>query len=245
MHRATSQGNRDGNAALSTPTSNDTTRKSSLSQSSRSTPPRIAVKSEIRDLIARRVLKPGQHIGEHALARRLGTSRHPVREALQGLAHEGWVRLEAERGAFVHQPSDKEVQDAFRVRAALESEGVRAGAARATENDIEELRALIAAGRESLLSDNVDALVKANARFHRSVALLSENRLLADLLETLDSRIRWYFSQVALTRGTHSWNEHDAIVDAISNGDADRAAMLMREHSHNTEVAYLRAQHQD
>lgn len=217
----------------------------SLPPIKRAAPPRLAVQAEIQELIARRVFRPGDHIGEHALARRLGTSRHPVREALQALELEGWVRLEVGRGAFVHEPTDREVQEAFRVRAALESEGVRAAASRAGAAEVQELRNLVQAGRESLALNDADTLVTANARFHRSLALLSGNRLLTDLLESLDLRIRWYFSPVALVRGVHSWNEHEAIVEAISQGEDDKAARLMREHSHNTEAAYMRAHQQD
>lgn len=208
-------------------------------------PTRLAVQDVIRDLIVRHVYEPGQHIGEHKLASLVGATRHPVREALQALATEGWVDLEVDRGAFVHRPTQKEVGDAFRVRGALEAEGVRAATARADASNVAELRRLVQRGRERLAAGNTDGLVEANAQFHRSLAELSGNRLLTELLTSLDMRIRWYFSSVARIRGADSWDEHDAIVNAIADGDAGQAALLMRTHSLNTESVYMGTQGDD
>jgi DNA-binding GntR family transcriptional regulator len=208
-------------------------------------PTRLAVQDAIRDLIIQHVYEPGQHIGEHKLASLLGATRHPVREALQALATEGWVDLEVDRGAFVHRPTQQEVGEAFRVRGALEAEGVRGAAARANASDVAELHRLVQRGRERLAAGNTPGLVEANAQFHRFLAELSGNRLLTELLTSLDLRIRWYFSSVAQIRGVDSWDEHDAIVTAIADGDAERAALLMRAHSLNTESVYLGTQGDD
>lgn len=85
-------------------------------------PLRYRVQEQLRDLIVDRVLAPGSHLVEVDLAGRLGVSRGPVREALQTLRLEGWVDLHSGRGAFVHMPSDSEVDETFAVRGALESE---------------------------------------------------------------------------------------------------------------------------
>ena len=60
----------------------------------------------------------------------LGVSRVPVREALQLLSQDGWVDLRAGFGTFVHAPTMKEIDDVFRVRAALEAEGAYQAACR-------------------------------------------------------------------------------------------------------------------
>jgi DNA-binding GntR family transcriptional regulator len=85
----------------------------------RPVPLRHAVFDAILEMIISRELKPGEHLGEGELAEHLGVSRQPVREAFQQLQAEGWVDLRPGQGAFVHSPTEKEVNDLLAVRSML------------------------------------------------------------------------------------------------------------------------------
>src|SRR6476661_11247128 len=91
----------------------------------RPVPLRQSVYDALIDLIVGGELPPGQHLVETELARQLGVSRQPVREALHRLEAEGWVDLRPNQGAFVHVPTDKEVDQLLDVRELLEVETAR------------------------------------------------------------------------------------------------------------------------
>ncbi|ASU83752.1 GntR family transcriptional regulator [Nocardiopsis gilva YIM 90087] len=204
----------------------------------RPAPLRDAVYDAILDLITTRRLPPGQHLVETELAAHLGVSRQPVREALQRLSNESWVDLRPGYGAFVHTPTESEADQLLAVRALLEAEAARLAARNAVPEEITPLRELIAVGRSAVASDDVEAVVAANADFHRALAEASGNGVLAELAAQVDRRVRWYYTPVARTRGGSSWDEHDRLVDAVAAGDADAAADLMREHTERTRRTY-------
>ncbi|MBB6172001.1 DNA-binding GntR family transcriptional regulator [Nocardiopsis mwathae] len=204
----------------------------------RPAPLRQTVYEAILDLIAARRLPPGQHLVETELAGQLGVSRQPVREALQRLSNEGWVDLRPGYGAFVHTPTQSEADQLLAVRALLEAEAARLAAHHAEPDQVARLRELIAVGRSALAADDVEAVVAANADFHRALAEASGNAVLAELAAQVDRRVRWYYTPVARTRGGSSWDEHDRLVDAVESGDEDAAARLMRDHTERTRSTY-------
>src|SRR5262252_61898 len=100
------------------------------------------VASRVRDMIIEGALAPGARIYEEQLAKTLGVSRTPMREALKTLASEGLIELAAARGALVKRFSPKDVRDMLDVLAVLESFAARLACKEASDEQIAELRAL-------------------------------------------------------------------------------------------------------
>jgi len=205
----------------------------------RPVPLRERVYQAMQELIISRQLAPGQHLVESELAEMLGVSRQPIREALQLLNSEGWVDLRPGYGAFVHAPTDTEVDQLLAVRSLLESESARLAAQLAQPKDIQELRGICEIGEKALGRDDIDGMVEANANLHRKITELSGNQVLLDFWTQVDRRVRWYYTPIARTRGRKSWQEHAKLIDAIDNGDDAKAAQIMREHTERTREAYL------
>lgn len=201
-------------------------------------PLRQQVYDSLEELIIYGILTPGQHLVETDLAKRLGVSRIPVREALQLLHSNGWVELRPRQGAFVHRPTLEEVDQAFTVRTLLEVESARVAAQNATEASVRELRKTARAGAKALAAGDHKELVRLNSAFHAQVTALAGNRVLTEMVGRLDKRIRWYFVPVARSRGKASWKEHDELIDAIESGDSQRAAATMRTHAELTRSAF-------
>jgi DNA-binding GntR family transcriptional regulator len=204
----------------------------------KSAPLREQVYETLEELIIFGLLTPGQHLVEADLAKRLGVSRIPVREALQLLHSNGWVELRQRQGAFVHRPTLEEVDEVFSVRTLLEVESARIAAKNATKGSLKRLRATTKAGAKALAADDEEALVRLNSEFHAQVTALAGNRVLAEMIGRLDKRIRWYFASVARSRGAASWKEHEELIDALESGDARRAAKVMRMHAELTRDAF-------
>jgi DNA-binding GntR family transcriptional regulator len=201
-------------------------------------PLRSQVGNALIELIISRELAPGQHLVEADIAGQLQVSRQPVREALQALQADGWVDLRQGRGAFVHNPTVAEVDEVFAVRILLEEESAGLAARNATAADVEALRAICAQGRATLADGDADRLVLLNASLHRRVSELSGNRILGEFIASLDRRVRWYFTEIAMTRGASSWDEHDELCDALAANDSKRAAEVMHTHTAHSRRAY-------
>lgn len=213
----------------------------SIERFERRVPLRERIYAEIEELIVYGRLAPGEHLVEAAVAKRLGVSRVPVREALQQLHRDGWVDLRPRQGAFVHQPTLEEVEDVFSVRTILEVEAARSAASHTTEESVQLLRDIQDEGTRALLRGDDEELVLLNSRFHSRVTDVGGNRVLESLIAALDKRIRWYFAPVVQYRGPDSWREHGELLDAIAAGDVEMAAAVMRKHVEATRSAYRRA----
>ncbi|WP_328997998.1 GntR family transcriptional regulator [Kribbella sp. NBC_00709] len=204
----------------------------------RPTPLRESVYEALTEMIIDGTLERGRHLVEVELAGLLGVSRQPVREALQRLNNEGWVDLRPGFGAMVHVPAEDEVDQLLAARAALESESARLAARHATKDDVAKLRELCKVGTAYQESGDIDGTVRTNGELHSQITEMSGNRFLVDFAAQVDRRVRWYYTPVAPVRGAASWREHNRLVKAISEGDEDKAAQIMREHTEHTRKAY-------
>ena len=210
----------------------------------RPVPLRQSVYDALIDLIVGGELPPGQHMVETDLARQLGVSRQPIREALHRMEAEGWVDLRPSQGAFVHVPTDSEVDELLDVRALLEAETGRLAAAKpangtsASPAQLARLREICREGQAAAEADDFAAAVTANNAFHAEVAAVGGNAVLAELADIVGRRVQWYYRMVAPARGHGSWTEHAEMIEAIEAGDPERAQALARKHTERTRQAY-------
>jgi DNA-binding GntR family transcriptional regulator len=204
-------------------------------------PLRQSVYDALIDLIVSGELLPGQHLVETDIARQLGVSRQPIREALHRMEAEGWVDLRPSQGAFVHIPTDSEVDELLDVRELLDCEITRRAARLADADGVARLRAICREGAAAAEADDVAGAVKANNAFHAEIAVLAGNVVLADLVGIVSRRVQWYYRLVAPARGKDSWAEHAEQIEAIEAHDEDRAQRLAREHTEQTRTAYHNA----
>jgi DNA-binding GntR family transcriptional regulator len=209
----------------------------------RPVPLRQSVYEVLVELIVAGTLGPGEHLVESELARQLGVSRQPVREALHRLEAEGWIDLRPSQGAFVHVPTDREVDELLDVRELLEGATARLAARSATPESVAALRETWREGAAAVDSGDLTRTVAANNDFHAAVAEIAGNAVLAELSEIVARRVRWYYRQVAPARGHESWAEHAEIVAAIEAGDEDKAGGLARMHTERTRSAYHQPGH--
>jgi DNA-binding GntR family transcriptional regulator len=204
----------------------------------RPVPLRQSVYEALVELVVEGRLRPGQHLVETELARQLGVSRQPVREALHRLEAEGWVDLRPNQGAFVHVPTDEEVDQLLDVRELLEVETARLAAA--TGGHVARLRLICHEGEAAVEAGDTGRFVAVNTEFHAELARMAGNAVLAELAEIVGRRVRWYYRQVAPARGHESCAEHRDMVEAIEAGDAERATAIARKHTERTRAAYHR-----
>lgn len=204
----------------------------------RPAPLREAVYDALVEMIITAELQPGEHLVENDLAAQLGVSRQPVREALQRMQTEGWVDLRPALGAFVHVPTEDEADQLLAARTLLEAESARLAAEHATPEQIEQLWEMHRSGEAALAADDQEGVVVANAALHTHIVTMSRNKVIADLIGSVDRRVRWYYLPIARARGKDAWDEHAELIEAIAAGDSDKANDLMRRHTERTREMY-------
>jgi DNA-binding GntR family transcriptional regulator len=177
-------------------------------------------------------LPPGTVLNEVALARSLGVSRGPVREAIGRLASEGLVNVRPRRGAVVASLTREEFLEAYQVREALEVMAIRLAVARIDDAGIAELERLTAEMEAYAEREDVDRFFQANAAFHAAIVEASGNQKLRNVYRQVVGQMGRYQMRSLVLRGTlrRSIQEHRAIVRAVRRRDADRCAHLLSEH---------------
>lgn len=186
---------------------------------------------QIRDLIIRRILLPGEKIRQVELAKRVGVSRSPLREALRTLESEGIVSYEVNRGYVVSRLDRDDLEQIYRMRALLEQELLStivrpdARTVRAIAKHNDEMVRAIEAG-------NVSAMLEANRNFHFAIFELSPLDLFFREVRRL-----WQLSEGY--RATYLWlpetrarivSEHDAMVTVLREFDPDKLVELSAQH---------------
>jgi DNA-binding GntR family transcriptional regulator len=187
-----------------------------------------AVYAELRARIIEARLLPGARLDQETLASSLGVSTTPLREALRRLESERLVQRAAHREVMIAPLSRAELAELYEVRADVDVLAVRLAAGRASPADLAESRVMLE------MTDQGENLanLKANRAFHRSLYLSSRNGVLIEMLDWLwDRSDRYRFVLADESQElTSARREHAAILAAISAGDGDLAAKLMRHH---------------
>jgi len=174
-------------------------------------------------------------LDERQLAQDLGISRTPIREALNLLEQEGFVRTVPRRGVFVMRKTKAEVIDMITVWAALESMAARLITFRATDDEIATLRHHFDSFEGDQPRAHLDEYSEANIDFHQRVIELSGSDLLKKSAENLFIHMRAIRRKTIGEgeRANRSIVDHKAIVDALAARDTETAERLVREHSLN------------
>lgn len=186
----------------------------------------------IKQAIVQGQLAPGHPVSEAELARQLGVSRQPVREAFIKLSDLGLVEIRPQRGTFVQLISRREVENARFIREAIEVAVVRRAADIATSETIAPLFDLIALQKATGSQPDQSRFLQLDDALHRAIASLADCdhawRVAEDLKVQMD-RVR-YLSISHATPVQTIIAQHEAIVKAIAENDADAAETAMRLH---------------
>lgn len=185
-------------------------------------------KDYIRSKITAGDFPPGLRLKERELSAELGISRIPIREAIRDLSTEGFVTLLPRRGAIVTQLRPEDLDDIFEVRMALEVMECALAARRASDADIERMRACVVAANDAMAAGDRDATNAANGEFHDVLVDMGHNPVLAQILEPLRNRLQWLLRQNEDV--TDICREHDEIAEAIAARDVERAKELAHLH---------------
>ncbi len=206
------------------------------------TMPEIAYDT-IRDAILSGRHAPGQRLVTEDLARELGVSRMPVREALQRLQVSGLVTITPHRGAIVSHLSEAEVAEIFHIRAVLEGLAARLAATKLAPGDHKRLGTLLEEMTRAASANDPEKVLVINRDFHTVIWKAAGAPRLRELLENLYDACQRFRNLSVLLPGRldQITQEHRRIARALAQGDAAGAEWHANAHYEGTARRLLRS----
>jgi DNA-binding GntR family transcriptional regulator len=202
---------------------------------------------QVFELLKRQILKgtlrPGLRLSPNAIAKKLGISETPVRDALQRLSADGLVEVIPRRGTFVSTVSLQDVKDVFQARRMLESSAAEClvdAPAKATHR-LEEIAEKMDALRDGERFRDYESYIKLDEEFHQCIIGLLGNRLVSEFHE----KLRWPVAVVRCLgysryqRAQETVAEHVAIAQAFTARDVEQAKQLIQHHLEAAEADLL------
>jgi DNA-binding GntR family transcriptional regulator len=193
------------------------------------------VVERLRDLIIQGELAPGVKLNERVLCERLRTSRTPVREAIKFLASEGLVELLPNRGAIVTPITAATVREIFVLLGALEALAGELACINASDAAIAEIRALHYQMLAHHARGELAPYFRCNQQIHLRLVEGTGNATLANTYRALNAHVRRarYMANLSRERWDHAVEEHEKILDALTQRDGALLALLLRSHLRN------------
>ena len=176
--------------------------------------------------------KPGECINEASVAALLGFGRTPVHQALDRLMLEEMVDVIPRKGVIVKPVILSDVLQMIDVRLVNETYCAQLAAERADDADIKALEAVVGQARKAISERNIQMMMMLDRDFHLALGHATKNNELAELIRKLNERsLRfWYISFTTPDHHNKFQEQHEAILAAVRNHDADRAVITMRAH---------------
>lgn len=174
--------------------------------------------------------KPGDRLNEGLIARELGVSRTPVREALNRLTADGFIDHKPGKGFSRRKLDAREVFDLYELRSRLETAAVLLGVARATPEALSAIAGILEESAALSSDGAVEDLVRVDEAFHEALMALTGNHAMLTTLRNINARIRFVRWIDMRGRRGGTQGEHAAILAAFQSGDAVTSSDLLERH---------------
>ena len=178
---------------------------------------------------------PGQRLTEENIAKELGVSRIPVREAFREMTRQGILVLEPRKGARVATWDANYLDDFGNVRIMIEGEAIKEAAERASNREFKQLIPLIENMQNAYDQNRLDDATEWDLKFHKQIVELSRNPVLISLYDSILLRIKMfmivekYIYPPPQGYGIAA-DEHRSVVHSLLDGDEHRSRDLLQNH---------------
>ena len=172
-------------------------------------------------------------LDDRTLAKALGVSRTPIREAMSLLEQEGFLRTVPRRGGFIVRKTKKQIIEMIEMWAALESMAARLATLHASDAEIAALRTMFDEFRNATPAEHIHEYSDANIAFHQAIIRLSGSHLMGKTIEDLFIHVR-AIRRMTISqsdRAARSIIDHMRIIEALEARDTELAERLVRQHS--------------
>ncbi|MFT5697402.1 MAG: DNA-binding GntR family transcriptional regulator [Desulforhopalus sp.] len=190
------------------------------------------VVEHIYDLVLDGRFSPGEHVKESVLAKEMGISRAPVREALRELISSGIVEYRPQVGNFIALLSPKQIVDSYTTRGVLEGFAVMETQHSFGEDDLEELDLMVERMRKLAVKGERKKVVQVGGEFHDLLTSYNRNVQLAEYNERLSLKLHvlFYKHWSTLYSPDEIGNRHGRIVESLRSAGGVRIEQTIRDH---------------
>jgi DNA-binding GntR family transcriptional regulator len=188
---------------------------------------------KIKNMILRgRKTKEDVDLSENVLAKKFDMSRTPIREALQKLQLEGFIKILPKKGIVVQDVSMEEIREIYDIRIALEEFVVREIASMVMDRDVQKLREIVKEQQSCLAPVDPGLFLKTDREFHEYIFRLYGNSMIQEFMSNLRERI--YMVNFSMLQSAENmrlfYEEHIRIIDALKEHNGEKAVMEMDVH---------------
>ena len=176
---------------------------------------------------------PNQRINEVHLARRLDTSRTPIREVLNRLHAQGFLQFKKGSGFSCREFSPREIQELYQLRSIIEGAAIRLACENATVAEVDELQKFLQDTGPEPGNRGSQELVELDQHFHERIMAMARNAEMLGLLKNINARIKFFRWVDMENKRSKTQTEHQQIVQAMMDRDADTAVDLLQSHIHH------------
>lgn len=187
---------------------------------------------------------PGMPLFIREISVQLDVSRTPVKEAIGRLTYDGYVELLPNRCAIVARISASEIMELLEVREALEGSAAFYAAQRRTEEDIEEMRR-ISNYHRNIPYENREEMVLWDRKLHMAIAKATNNQQMINMLDKVFEKLVRIALPISPDRLMDSVRQHEAILDAIRQRNAEEARRMMMDHDRDVIASVKSYQYQN
>jgi len=176
-------------------------------------------------------LNPGDRIVETKVAKELGISQTPVREAIRQLSGEGIITIVPNKGPMVRQFDMKDVFEVYSLRSMLEGLAIRLAVQQASDEEIRKLSAFFEDMKRKLADDTVDSLLEESVHIHQSIVRLANHSRLAASYDSITFSISLAGRILGkVSTKQKEVDQHAELIEALVRRDPDHAEKVMRQH---------------
>ena len=192
----------------------------------------------LKEAIIKGFLEPGTKLLENKIAEEMQVSRTPVREAMQKLVAEGFVKTTPNQTMVVTEVSPEDVKEVLQIRGVLEGLAARITAKKINRQEIGELENVVAQMSLHVSKENLSSYCKADDEFHDLILNICGNKWIIQIRDNLSSFIyRFRIKSLSVPgRLKHSLEEHQAIMESLQKRNSAEADRLSQIHMENTVI---------
>ncbi len=193
---------------------------------------REQIADAIRDAIIKGILQPEERVAEAEMANKFNISRTPIREAIRQLETEGFIKVQAHRGAYVAPITEKDIRDFYEIKSILEGYAAKLACSRISEDEIKKMEDLNNKLEEAHKNAEWRLAFKLHNEFHDKFLRSCGNDKLYQLLQSLTQQFQRF--RIALTMSGKiegSISQHREIVNAFRKRNAELVEKLVKENA--------------
>ena len=192
--------------------------------------------------IVKGFLEPGTKLLENKLAEEMHVSRTPIREAIQKLAAEGFIKIAPNQTLIVTEVSLEDVKEVLQIRGVLEGLAARIAAKKINKQEIEELEKIIAQMSLHVTKEDLSSYCKVDDEFHNLILHICGNKWIIQIRDNLSNFIyRFRIKSLSVPgRLKCSFEEHRKIMESLKKHNSEEADRLSQIHMENTVINILK-----